>query len=149
MNITGRIEGPTGVLKHPSNDSSAKHQFSFPKSALLGTPKSYTQTISYDLPSTITRRKSGIGYGTRSRHFDGQNVTNPCPTRYNDAKSIENKKQSRAHSFGAHKDQIKFGNYLKIAENTPAAYDLNEKQVKSSRAYSLRPKTAYPTNCIT
>ena len=104
MNITGRIENPTAILKHPANNSSAKTQWSFPKSARFGTPKSYTQTISYDLPSTIARRKSGIGYGNRSRFFDGQNVSNPCPTRYKDSKSIENKKEGRAHCFGAHKD---------------------------------------------
>ena len=149
MNITGRTDTHTGILRHPANDSTAKTQWSFSKSARFPQPKSYTNTISYDLPSTISRRKSGIGVGNRSHFFDGQNVANPCPTKYEQETAFQNRKDRRGYSFGAHKDEIKYANYLRIHENTPAAYGVNEKQVKSSRAYSLRPKTAYPNNCIT
>ena len=69
MNITGRIETPQQILNHPANTSSAKHHWSFSKASRFAAPKGYTATLSYDLPSSISRRKSGIGYGGRSRHF--------------------------------------------------------------------------------
>ena len=69
MNISGRIETPQQILKHPSNTSTAKHHFSFSKSPRFPTPKAYTDTISYDIPSSVSKRKSGIGYGGRSKVF--------------------------------------------------------------------------------
>lgn len=82
MNITGRTDTPNDVWKHPANDSKSKHQWSFSKSARFPDRKQNTATISYNLPSSTSRRKSGIGYGHRSTFFDGQNLENPPPTKY-------------------------------------------------------------------
>ena len=83
MNITGRTDTYVGVLRHPANDSKSKYHWSFSKSARFPDSKQYTATISYNLPSTVSRRKSGFGYGNRSTHFDGQNIGHPPPTTYN------------------------------------------------------------------
>ncbi len=114
MNITGRIESPAGILKHPANDSTAKYQFSFSKSSRFPQPRSYTNTISYDLPSNRSRRKSGFGYGNRSTFFDGQNLENPAPAQYRSKSAFENSKDRRGYSFGEHRDKIKYANYLKV-----------------------------------
>ena len=114
MNITGRTDTHTGVLRHQTNDSTAKHQWSFSKTARFQVPKTWTNTISYDLPSTISRRKSGIGVGNRSTYFDGNNTANPCPTKYEQESAFQNKKDRRGYSIGAHKDDVKYGNYLRI-----------------------------------
>ena len=90
MNITGQTDTPLGVLKHPANDSSSKYHWSFAKSARFTQPKGYTATISYDLPSTKSRRKSGIGFGNRSTFFDGQNKGKPDPTRYQISSAFRN-----------------------------------------------------------
>jgi hypothetical protein len=82
MNYAGRTDTALGVMKHPANDSTSKHQWSFSKSARFPGNKGYTNTISYDLPSSRSRRHSGIGYGHRSTFFEGQNTSNPCPTKY-------------------------------------------------------------------
>jgi hypothetical protein len=71
MNITGRVETPQQVLNHPANTSSAKYHWSFSKASRFPGNKSYTATISYNLPSSVSRRKSGIGYGDRSKNFEG------------------------------------------------------------------------------
>lgn len=92
MNITGRTDTHLGVLKHPSNDSSAKYQYSFPKSARFPQPKNYTATISYNLPSSKSRRYSGIGYGNRSTFFDGKNHAHPDPTRYKLSSAFKDKR---------------------------------------------------------
>jgi hypothetical protein len=83
MNITGRTETPLEIFKHPANDSTAKYQWSFSKSARFPERRGYTATISYNLPSSTSRRKSGIGYGKRSTIFDGQkSQDHPAPTNY-------------------------------------------------------------------
>ena len=112
MNITGRIESSVGVLNNPTNDSSAKYQWSFSKSARFPEKKGYTNTISYDIPTTKSKRKSGFGYGGRSKHFDGQNKDNPPPTSYRLNSSFDPKRAERAHSFTLHRDNITFANYL-------------------------------------
>lgn len=81
MNITGRLETPQQILNHPANTSSAKYHWSFSKAARFPTPKAYTATISYNLPSSVSRRKSGIGYGNRSKNFEGSK-DNPSPCKY-------------------------------------------------------------------
>jgi hypothetical protein len=82
MNISGRIETPTQICRHPTNNSSAKYHYSFSKSSRFPSRRQYTNTISYDLPSSAGRRKSGFGLGNRSKFFDGQNLTNPSPGKY-------------------------------------------------------------------
>jgi hypothetical protein len=82
MNITGRIETPAEVLKHPANNSTAKNHWSFAKTPRFPNHKGYTATISYNIPSSASKRKSGFGYGDRSKHFDGQNTKNPSPAKY-------------------------------------------------------------------
>lgn len=92
MHHSGRIEPPQQVLKHQANDSTAKYHWSFSKSSRFGDNKGYTQTISYDLPNSLSKRKSGIGYGSRSKNFDGFNTTNPPPGLYELGTSFENRK---------------------------------------------------------
>jgi hypothetical protein len=70
------------VLKHPANNSTSKYHWSFSKSKRFSDNRGYTQTISYNLPSSASRRKSGFGFGNRSKFFDGQNLTNPSPGKY-------------------------------------------------------------------
>ena len=82
MNITGREETPVEIFKHPANDSTAKFLWSFSKSKRFTDRQGYTNTISYNLPSSISKRKAGFGYGGRSKLFDGHNVTNPSPGKY-------------------------------------------------------------------
>jgi len=82
MNITGKEETPQEIFKHPSNTSTAKYLYSFSKSKRFAEKGGYTSTISYNLPSSITKRKTGFGYGNRSKFFDGHNVTNPSPRKY-------------------------------------------------------------------
>ncbi len=82
MNITGKLETTQQIFNHQANTSSAKTQWSFSKSPRFKDKRGYTNTISYDLPSGASRRKSGIGYGNRSKVFDGVNLTNPSPGKY-------------------------------------------------------------------
>lgn len=63
MNVTGRIETPQQILNHPANTSSAKYHWSFSKASRFPLNKSYTATISYNIPSSASKRKSGIGVG--------------------------------------------------------------------------------------
>ena len=92
MNVTGVIETPQQILQHPANTSSAKYHWSFAKSPRFPTPKGYTATLSYNLPSSVSRRKSGIGVGDRSKFFDGVNVDNPPPCKYEATSDFSNKK---------------------------------------------------------
>ena len=142
MNITGRIETPQQVLRHPVNNSSAKTHWSFAKAARFPDSRGYTATISYNLPSNVTKRTSGIGYGSRSKVFDGVNLTNPSPGKYEAPTSFSNNKQKRGYSFGHNRDDLKYANYLKQLESTPSAYGINDSLLHSSRSYSMRPKTA-------
>lgn len=112
MNITGKTETAAEILKHPANDSTAKYHWSFSKAPRFKSCKSYTNTISYDLPSTISRRKSGFGHGNRLNFFDNQKVKNPSPTQYKTISVFENKKEGKGYSFGQFKDLVVFGNYL-------------------------------------
>jgi hypothetical protein len=146
MNVTGRIESSQQILNHPANTSTAKTHWSFAKAPRFGDNRGYTSTISYNLPSNVSKRYSGIGYGSRSKHFDGHNVTNPSPGKYESLSEFK-KTEKKGYSFGYNRDELKFSNYLKQLENTPSAYGLNESQVKSTKAYSMRSKTAYPKNC--
>jgi hypothetical protein len=92
MNITGRIETPDQVLRHPVNNSSAKTHWSFAKAPRFPDHRGCTNTISYDLPSNITKRATGIGYGSRSKVFDGNNTTHPSPGKYEAPTSFSNHK---------------------------------------------------------
>jgi hypothetical protein len=147
MNFSGRIDTPQQVLRHPSNDSSAKHHWTFSKAARFPNQKNNTNIASYSLPSGKSNRHSGIGFGDRSKNFDGVNLNHPPPTKY-DLSSDFDQKKSKGHNFGLNRENIRFANYLKQMEATPAAYEINESLVKHTRSYSLRPKTAYPSNCI-
>ncbi len=82
ISVTGQTDNPRQVLNHPANDSSAKYHWSFSKSPRFPRNKSYTHTISYDIPTTKSKRHAGIGYGNRSKFLDGQNLTNPSPLHY-------------------------------------------------------------------
>lgn len=106
--------------------------------------------MSYESKSTLSSRRASIGYGNRSAYFEGRKDTiEPC--RYNLSTSFEAKKgySYKGFNFGHNRDELNFSNYLNISEKTPgpAQYDKKETQVKSSRAYSLRPRTSYPKNC--
>jgi hypothetical protein len=124
MNITGRVESPRQILNHAANTSSSKYHWSFSKASRFTGPRGYTDTISYDMPSSASKRKSGIGYGGRSRQFDGNNVSNPSPCKYKSTSDFENKKDKRGFSFGLHRDDLKYANYLKQLEQTPSAYGI-------------------------
>jgi len=92
MNHSGRIEQPLQILNNPSNNSSAKYQWSFSKSSRFPDKRGYTQTISYDLPSSRSTRKTSLGHGNRSKIFDGVNLAHPPPGLYSLASSFDNKK---------------------------------------------------------
>ena len=64
-----------------------------------------------------------------------------------DFKRPENSR--KGFSFGYNRDELNFSNYLKTYEKTPGpnSYEGDSSQVQKKRAYSLRPKTAYPKNC--
>lgn len=72
MSITGLIETPQQILNHPVNTSTAKYHWSFSKTPRFKDYRGYTSTISYNLPSSVSKRKSGIGYGDRSKFFSGK-----------------------------------------------------------------------------
>lgn len=82
MNITGRIETPLQILNHQANNSTAKNHWSFSKATRFANPKTYSQTLAYNLPSSVSKRKPGIGYGNRSHFFDGNSTLNPPPGQY-------------------------------------------------------------------
>jgi len=75
-------ETPVQILRHQANNSTAKYHYSFSKSNRFHNRSGYTNTISYNLPSSVTRRNTGFGYGDRSKFFEGQNVKNPSPGKY-------------------------------------------------------------------
>jgi hypothetical protein len=113
MNHSGRIEQPQQILKHQTNNSTAKYHWSFSKSRRFSDNKGYTQTISYNLPSSVSKRKSGIGYGSRSKYFDGLNTTNPAPGLYELGTTFENKKERKGFSFGYNRDELRYAHYCK------------------------------------
>jgi hypothetical protein len=82
MNFSGRIESPTQILRHQSNDSKAKYHWSFGKSARFKQPRGYSNTISYEIPTTKSNRTSGFGFGNRSTIFDGNHKDYPAPGKY-------------------------------------------------------------------
>jgi hypothetical protein len=92
MNVSGRIETPEQIRRNAVNNSTSKSHWSFAKSARFGDSRGCTNTISYDLPSGATKRASGIGYGSRSKVFDGTNHTNPSPCKYEAPTSFSNNK---------------------------------------------------------
>ena len=61
----------------------------------------------------------------------------------------KNRKSNRGFSFTANRENLQFSDYTKTLEVTPDPqnYNIDSNQVKVKRAYSLRPKTAYPRNC--
>ena len=147
MNVTGRIETSQQICRNQANTSSAKQQWSFSKAPRFAAYRGYTNTISYELPDSKSKRKAGIGVGNRSKHFDGVNTANPSPFKYQAKSDFERKQERRGYSFTCNRDDLKYANYLQQSEDTPAAYGINEKQTKKNRSYSMRPKTAYPQNC--
>lgn len=146
MNVTGLIEHPKQIRNHQANTSTSKNQWSFSKSSRFREPKTYTDTISYNLPSSASRRKASIGVGDRSNHFD-DHLRNPAPVAYDNKSAFSADKDRRGFSFTNNRDEIKYANYLNQLEHTPSPYGLVETQTKTTRAYSMRPKTAYPKNC--
>jgi hypothetical protein len=145
MNVTGLIENPKQIRNHQANTSTSKNQWSFSKSSRFRENKGYTATISYNLPSSSSR-KASIGVGNRSNYFD-DHLNNPAPVNYDKKSDFSSDKNRRGFSFTNNRDEIKYANYLNQLEHTPSPYALVETQTKTTRAYSMRPKTAYPKNC--
>lgn len=82
MNTSGMLETSQQIGQHQANTSTSKQRWSFSKSARFPNHRGYTNTISYDLPSSKSKRKTSLGFGNRSKHFDGVNLTNPSPCKY-------------------------------------------------------------------
>jgi hypothetical protein len=106
-------------------------------------------TIFYDLPSTKTKRVTGLGYGRRFESLiNPAMMASPPPTRYDLQSAFGGRSpQSRAFSFGLSREHFK---KVYIKENLytdpvvpgPGTYDMNnEKKLHEGLKYSLRPKT--------
>ena len=117
-----------------------------PSTPSMHPPYLSCNSFSYDKKSTLSKRKTSIGYGTRSTVFDGKRET-IAPSRYNTISAFENKKLRRGYSFSHGREEVIFGDYHKVRERTPSpsAY---ESGVRKSKAYSIRSKKPYPKNCI-
>ncbi len=106
-------------------------------------------TIFYDLPSTKSKRVTGLGYGRRFESLiNPAMMASPPPTRYTLNSAFGGRSpQSRAFSFGLSRDHFKKV-YIKENEYTdpivpgPGTYDMiGEKKLHEGLKYSLRPKT--------
>jgi Sperm-tail PG-rich repeat len=101
------------------------------------------------LPSTRSKRVTGLGYGRRFESLiNPAMMASPPPTRYTLTSAFGGRSPpSRAFSFGIARDHYKKV-YIKENEYTdpivpgPGTYDLNsEKKLHEGLKYSLRPKT--------
>lgn len=106
-------------------------------------------TIFYDLPSTKSKRVTGLGYGRRFESLiNPAMMASPPPTRYTlDSAFGGRSPKSRAFSFGLSREHFKKV-YIKENEYTdpvvpgPGTYDLHgERKLHEGLKYSLRPKT--------
>ncbi len=64
---------PQQIRNNPINNSSAKQQWSFSKASRFAQPKP-SQSVGH-YRSSLSTRKASIGYGNRSKFFDGNNET--------------------------------------------------------------------------
>jgi hypothetical protein len=60
----------------------------------------------YDLPSTINKRASAIGYGIKSQMTNKLNLLVPGPTKYNHTSAFDSGRKSRGYSFGLGREVI-------------------------------------------
>jgi hypothetical protein len=145
------ISNPNQIKNHPVNTSTAKYHWSFSKSSRFKEPRSYSNTIGCEGNlSSFSKNAVGFGYGDRSAIFNGINQDQPSSCQYNIPSSFKNNKEHRGYSFGNNRDKLKFGNYLQLNEETPSplTYSKDGNTLNNSRCYSMRPKTAYPKDCI-
>jgi hypothetical protein len=106
-------------------------------------------TIFYDLPSTKSKRVTGLGYGRRFESLmNPAMLASPPPTRYTlDSAFGGRSPKSRAFSFGLSRDHfkkvdIKENEYTDPVVPGPGTYDLETaKKLSEGLKYSLRPKT--------
>lgn len=75
------VSTPAQILNSPANNSTAKMQYSFPKSPRFQY-KVQSNPHFYDLPSTFDRRAAGIGYGTKSDFTKEKGRGVPSPDTY-------------------------------------------------------------------
>jgi len=93
------VSTPQGINMAPTNASTAKSLYSFPKADRFGGPKKIlNQKVSYDLPSMKAMRSTSIGYGNRYNFSKGS--ISPGPTQYNMKSDFNGVPGAKAFSFG-------------------------------------------------
>jgi Sperm-tail PG-rich repeat len=90
------------IAKAPTNNSTAKAQYSFPKSQRFNKP-SNTSEVFYDLPTTFSKRTTSFGYG-KKYDFTSDKEKTPDPGAYNIDQNLVAKKP---FSFGISRDSYK------------------------------------------
>jgi len=123
--------------KHQLNDSKAKFQFSFSKESrfdTLGLPRYIRKTNGpgkfYDLPSTINRRATSLGIGSRSIDGLRERLKVPAPGQYN--AKLPDRNHSKTFCFGTSREKSKFCNMFYRWHNEeipgPGTYSISEIQ---------------------
>lgn len=94
------VSNPQQICNSALNRSKTKSLYSFPKSERFKVKKNYYCENFYELPSTITKRTTNLGYATKYDFTKG-NKECPAPNVYNIKSDFEQKKsKNKGFSFG-------------------------------------------------
>ena len=121
----------------PMNDSTAKAQYSFPKSKRFVEPVSNSGKF-YDIPSGFSKRSTSFGYGKKSDFTGGKEKT-PDPGTYHINTDIAN--GTTKVSFGISREQCKsyVEGHFKADPSIPGpgTYSFTPKFAKEGTKYSI------------
>jgi hypothetical protein len=118
---------PNQILMSPTNNSTAKAQYSFPKASRFPMSKPSTHNF-YNIPDSFSKRTTSFGYGQKYDFTSGVEKT-PDPGAYRTEHDILNK--AKAFSFGISRDECK-----KFIESHPKA----DPSIPGPGAYAFSPK---------
>jgi len=116
----------------PTNSSPAKHLFSFPKAQRFGGDiRVMNENVSYDLPTTFSKRAPSLGYGDRSSFIPTSDT--PAPTTYPPKSDFDHgHPHGRAFTFGIAREAY---SKVYVKENPPS-----DKSIPGPGAYQIQPK---------
>lgn len=107
------------VNRAPTNNSTAKQLYSFPKANRFGTnSKLLHQSIGYNLPTTKAARFTSFGYG--SRNGFNRKGSGPSPGTYDLPSEFRKQPKGKAFSFG-----ISHSSYAKVYNENDRSPDKN------------------------
>ena len=127
---------PNQILTSPTNNSTAKAQYSFPKASRFSESKPTTQNF-YNIPDSFNKRTTSFGYGHKY-DFTSDVEKTPDPGAYKTEYDILNK--AKAFTFGISRDACK-----KFIESHPKP----DPSVPGPGAYAFSPKFGREGRIIT